>query len=102
VQVRAIRLDDLAREEGIRPDVLKIDVEGAELWVLQGAREILREARPLILLELHAFAWPLFDTDAGALRRLLEEARYEILDIEPPHRPLEIFPDYGHALVRPL
>lgn len=35
------------------PDVIKIDVEGAEHLVLGGAKELLRGARPTILLSLH-------------------------------------------------
>ena len=36
------------------PDVLKIDVEGAELAVLQGGMEILKRRKPTIFLSTHS------------------------------------------------
>ena len=42
------RLDDLIEE---RVDIVKIDVEGAELGVLQGAERTVRESRPVIMFE---------------------------------------------------
>lgn len=53
VEVRTIRLDDYVDAGGPMPDVLKIDVEGAELAVLRGAVGVLRDARPAILLSTH-------------------------------------------------
>jgi FkbM family methyltransferase len=35
------------------PDIIKIDVEGSELQVLEGANWLLAEARPLIFMEVH-------------------------------------------------
>jgi FkbM family methyltransferase len=35
------------------PDVVKIDVEGAEDLVLEGARNLLRDRHPLLLMEVH-------------------------------------------------
>jgi len=46
-------LDRLAFEELWVPDLLKIDVEGAELGVLDGARRILAERRPHLVVETH-------------------------------------------------
>jgi FkbM family methyltransferase len=48
VSVRAVRLDDLIPE---KVDFLKIDVEGFEMNVLEGARRIVAEGRPQIMLE---------------------------------------------------
>jgi len=36
------------------PDVMKIDVEGAEFEVLQGAKGILTEHHPLLFIDTHA------------------------------------------------
>jgi len=53
VPVDCITLDQLIEEEAIdRVDVLKIDVEGAEMKVLVGADRLLSRLRPVLLLEL--------------------------------------------------
>lgn len=54
VEVETVALDDYCREEEVaRIDVLKIDVEGAELDVLRGARGLLESGRiDLILFEV--------------------------------------------------
>ena len=47
-----IKLDDFIEEHCIMPDLLKIDVEGAELFVLQGGERLLKERSPVIFIEI--------------------------------------------------
>lgn len=67
-QVLAVRLDGLGLP---RVDFLKIDVEGMEIAVLNGAREILFKHRPYLLVE-H------IKTDLAALTALLRTSGYRI------------------------
>jgi FkbM family methyltransferase len=78
VQVK--RLDDLVPDD-FRPRVLKIDVEGAELGVLRGARELLRRSRPLVILE-HGAAASAFDTSHEAVYDELTDAGLRVFDMD--------------------
>lgn len=53
VVVPAVRADTLIAGGEAPPTVMKIDVEGAEQLVLEGAQELLRRHKPLLLLEVH-------------------------------------------------
>jgi FkbM family methyltransferase len=46
------RLDDFVAAHGVAPDVIKVDVEGAELMVFQGGLATLTRHRPLIMAEM--------------------------------------------------
>jgi FkbM family methyltransferase len=64
--------------EGLRPNVIKIDVEGAELQALEGARSVLRGARPVVIFE-HVFdAAESYGVAPGAPWELLSQLGYEI------------------------
>lgn len=57
LEVQSVTLDDFVFNEGNRPpQVIKIDVEGAEELVLEGARRILRECQPVLFLATHGTA----------------------------------------------
>lgn len=48
------RLDTIIKEGGLtRPDVIKIDIEGAEAMALRGAPNLLRQQTPRLAIELH-------------------------------------------------
>lgn len=88
-----------ARHEPGRLSLAKIDVEGAEVAVLQGAHETLSRSRPILLIEVHAEP----DTHTGAeIGRILRSLNYELWQLEAG-RVLQPGEQVGgHILARPL
>jgi FkbM family methyltransferase len=78
----AVEVSTLDAELGeLVPSVVKIDVEGAELAVLEGARATLREARPVVIFEHVAEASALYRAAPSAPWELLSELGYEIFTV---------------------
>jgi FkbM family methyltransferase len=69
VKVQALSLDALCRKLDLKVDVLKVDVEGAELEVFRGARAGLARFKPRIIFGFHPFAF----ADSETARRELED-----------------------------
>ena len=77
VDVACTTLDDLCRERGLtRAHLVKIDVEGAELSVLRGMERILREIRPVIVLEMEPHLLAGFGVTTASILTLLAEYDY--------------------------
>lgn len=51
IKVKAVTIDDFAQGKNVIPNIVKIDVEGAELQVLEGMREVLRQSTPIVVME---------------------------------------------------
>ena len=58
IEIETTTLDSFSRQSGLVPDVIKIDVEGAELWVCEGAEEIIAKRRPVLLFATHPLWLP--------------------------------------------
>jgi FkbM family methyltransferase len=52
ISVASIRLDDFAQTNP-PPDIIKMDIEGAEIEALQGASMIFSQKRPMLICEVH-------------------------------------------------
>jgi len=77
-----ISIDAYCTEHGLRPQVIKIDVEGAELGVLEGAKNTIALARPLIILSVHPREIELAGRSLEELRALVAELGYEIRNVD--------------------
>jgi FkbM family methyltransferase len=54
IAVQSYSLDELAETYNLRnPDLIKIDIEGAEEFAVMGMEKIISHHRPIILLEVH-------------------------------------------------
>jgi FkbM family methyltransferase len=83
-QISITSLDDDIREKSLPvPDFVKIDVEGAELAVLEGARNTLFIHKPQLFLEMHGETLNLKLKKVAAIVAFLEELGYsEIRHVE--------------------
>lgn len=75
----SVELTSLDAHFAAQPDFIKVDVEGFELPVLQGAERILREGHPVLMVEIQA--------DREAISQLATAHGYEVLgeDLQPFH-----------------
>jgi FkbM family methyltransferase len=82
--VELARLDDIvARERPARIDVIKADVEGAELRLFQGAQATLRQYRPTILFEANAGSLRHQDATVEGLLEYLRHQEYAVFFFDP-------------------
>src|SRR5207244_2913504 len=77
VSVRVRPLDAFLDEAGAsRVDLIKIDVEGAEMMVLRGAKQTLQRHRPAIIIELIEELLESMGTSSDEVSRFLAELGY--------------------------
>lgn len=78
IQVNAITGETLIRDKHVpAPNVLKIDVEGAEMNVLQGMASVLQlPTLRMLLVEVHPKVLPLFGARADSVENLIRTHRF--------------------------
>lgn len=73
-----------------RVDLIKVDIEGGELACLQGAENILRRFRPMLVVEVQAFSARQAGWDVKELFQYLHGLGYEFFTIGPRGRLIEL------------
>ena len=54
LEIETKKLDDFVIETGIIPDIIKIDIEGAEHLLLEGGTTTLAKYKPILYIEIHS------------------------------------------------
>lgn len=94
---RAGTLDDfVAQRPGLKPNWIKIDVDGNELTVFRGAANVLREFRPSIVMELSPYQSRESGNSFAELVDLLRNAGYGFRKLESR----AVLPDDAASLER--
>ena len=75
------RGDELVADGYPAPDIIKIDVQGAELQVLQGLRRLLPRVE-MIFLEIHTQKCQRYGSYAEEIERFLSETGYDLTHLD--------------------
>ena len=82
VSVNSVKLDEFLESKGCVPDVIKIDVEGAEMKVLKGMTKTLIDHKPTMFVEVHPQNLAYFGTSMSYILSFLLRNGYNIAEIE--------------------
>ena len=69
-------MDGILGRSNRKPNYIKIDIEGAEVFALRGAEKVMTETRPTILIAVHPMFLPEFDCDAEEIAETISSHDY--------------------------
>jgi len=78
------RIDDLVAKYGLRPTVMKVDVEGAEFSVFSGAQDTLSAYRPAVISEVWKNPTKADGHSGSELVQMFESIDYVVRDPSDP------------------
>jgi FkbM family methyltransferase len=101
ISVDAVTLDGLVEDmRPSRPSLIKVDVQGAEMLVLRGAREILTNVKPTLFIELSEEALGRFGSSVSEILNHLAQLGYLTFWLTRAGPPVEATVADIHAKVR--
>lgn len=78
---KQMTLDSFCEKYALRPDLIKIDIEGAEILALKGARKTLHHYRPTLFLSVHPAHIAQLGQDVNELHELIRDYGYVVQDV---------------------
>ncbi len=103
-EVEITTLDRMAEEEGLaRIDFIKLDVEGAEEFVLRGAAGSLERWRPIVLFEVNPQATARLKLSADGACSFLTNCGYHLFEMDEGGAlsAIELMGEFGNVLAVP-
>ena len=102
IKVKQLSLDSFTEENSIFPEILKIDVEGAEFNVLDGSKSLLTKYRPKIIISLHPWHLNLLGRNIQEIYNYCDEHSYQLLSCIDEHSILENELGLDEYFMKPL
>ena len=81
VYKKQVSLDNYFKDLDVVPNVIKIDVEGAEVLVMNGAKKLITKSKPKIYLSIHPGRINQLGQSIEELLELINNLNYNIFDI---------------------
>jgi FkbM family methyltransferase len=100
-EVEVVTIDDVCRQFDFVPTLVRMDVQGAEIHALRGARDTIRKAgaRLRLVVEMHPQCWPDFGVDESIARQTIESLGLSAVPLIPGER---LFSRDAHAVLTPV
>ncbi|KKD39569.1 FkbM family methyltransferase [Limnoraphis robusta] len=100
MDVELVSIDDLIAQGQIKPpSLVKIDVEGAEIAVLQGMVQTLKQFQPLLIYEVDDGNQAAFRAKNQEIEAFITSAGYDIIPLEAAYKNIQW--NVGHAIAVP-
>ena len=94
VVVDVVRLDDLVGDRLPRPALVKLDIEGAEVSALRGARDLLKERRSVFIVEVEPDHLRRQGSSVAELREQFVGYAPQVIRVRQSG--FELYPWHGH------
>ncbi len=91
IEINTINLDDYYEREGIqRVSLIKIDIEGAEVSALKGAKRLIEKDKPVLAIEFNRQTALRANSSIEELHELLKEYGYKLFLFENKFVPFDL------------
>ena len=77
---KQVCLDSFCKKHDLTPEIIKIDIEGAEIYALRGAKKLLKRCSPVIYLSVHPYHLKQLGSSVEELDSLIDELGYRVKD----------------------
>jgi len=77
-KVKVVTLGDWFKTSGLsKINIIKLDIEGSELAALRGMKEIIKERKPILIIEMNPATLSLFNLKTSDISNYLKEYNFE-------------------------
>lgn len=92
IEAEIIRIDDFLLPKLTRLDYVKMDIEGAEYFALQGMEKTLKQFKPLVFMEINPFFLQGFGISERSLNECITQLGYEVYVMNPQTQKVALYP----------